>query len=45
MSRGLGIGQLLFELRNSSILKLASLGEVAVALRLLQLDPRRIEVP
>ena len=39
-----GVGELLFELGNAAVLKLAGLGQIAAALGLLQFDPRRVEL-
>ena len=39
-----GVGELLLELGDAAVLKLAGLGEVAAALRLLELEPRRVEL-
>ena len=44
LRRGLRVGELLFELRDAAVLKLAGLGEVAAALRLLELEPRGVEL-
>ena len=39
-----GVGELLLELGNAPVLELAGLGEVAAALRLLELEPRGVEL-
>ena len=39
-----GFGELLLQLRDAAVLQLAGLGEIARALRLLELDPRGVEL-
>ena len=44
LGRGGGLGELLLELGDAAVLELAGAGEVAAALRLLELDPRGVEL-
>ena len=44
LGRARGVGELLFELRDRAVGKLARLGEIARALRLVERDPRGVEL-